>query len=130
MRMPEAYEIDEAHGIVVCRAWGNFTNEELREHYRRLKADPGFRSSYAQLGDLCGVTAFTVDSATIEATARMEVFDAGTPRAFVAPPGVGYGLARMFGAYSASQGQVLEVFNDVPTAKRWLVSQRQRAGGD
>ena len=128
--MPESYEIDDAHGIVVCRAWGNFTSEELREHYRRLKADPEFRPSYAQLGDLCGVTAYTVDSATIESTARMEVFEAGTPRAFAAPPGVGYGLARMFGAYAESQGQRLEVFNDVPSAKRWLVSQLAQSEGD
>lgn len=124
--MPESYEIDAARGIVVCRAWGNFTNEELRQHYRRMLADPAFRPEFAQLGDLCGVTAFTVDSATIESTARMEVFDAGTPRAFVARPGVGYGLARMFSAYASSQGQVLEVFSDLATAQAWLVSELAR----
>ena len=122
--MPESYEIDAAEGVVVCRAWGQLTNEELREHYRRLLKDPDFRPSYSQIADLCDVTAFTVDSETIEATARMGVFDPGTPRVFVAPPGVGFGLARMFSAYATSRGQVLEVFSDMKKARAWLASQR------
>ncbi|MEO7458438.1 MAG: hypothetical protein ABIY52_19415 [Gemmatimonadaceae bacterium] len=124
--MPESYEIDVPNGIVTCRAWGEFTNEELRGHYRRLLADPQFHSRYCQLGDVCGVTTFTVDSETIEATARMGVFDAGVPRAFVAPPGVGYGLARMFSAYAQSQGQALEVFHDLATARAWMMAHPNR----
>ena len=50
----------------------------------------------------------------------MRVFEPGTRRAFVAPTGVAYGLARMFSMYSASAGQIMEVFTDLPGAEEWL----------
>lgn len=118
--MPESFEIDADRKLVICRAWGLLTDEELRDHYKRLLADPAFRPEYCQFADLRGVTEFTVDSRTIEDAARMQVFSPGTRRAFVAPTGVAFGLARMFSAYSASAGQTLEVFKDVHSAEEWL----------
>ena len=118
--MPESYQIDAERGVVTCCAWGVLTNADLREHYRRLAADPDFRPSYAQLADLRGVTEYTVDSELIESAARAQIFDPGTRRAFVAPHGVAFGLARMFAAHSASVGQVLEVFSQIEDAEAWL----------
>ena len=118
--MPESYEIDPQRELVVCRVWGRLTDEEVRGHYKRMLADPAFRPEYRQLADLTGVTEFTVDSRTIEAAARMHVFNEGTRRAFIAPKGVAFGLARMFSAYSATAGQVMEVFADARHAEEWL----------
>lgn len=118
--MPESYQIDAGRALVICRAWGVLSNADLREHYRRLAADPEFSPTYAQLADLRGVTEYTVDSELIESAARAQIFDPGTRRAFVAPPGVAFGLARMFAAHSASVGQVLEVFSELHDAEEWL----------
>ncbi|MEO8333783.1 MAG: hypothetical protein ABI664_02340 [bacterium] len=118
--MPESFEIDPQRELVVCRAWGLLTDEELRDHYKRMLADPAFRPDYRQVADLRGVTDFTVDSKTIEEAARMHVFAPGTRRAFVAPMGVAFGLARMFSLYSATADQLLEVFTDVRSAEEWL----------
>ena len=68
--MPESYEIDAQRGLVVCRAWGDLSSEDLHNHYRRLVADPAFSPHYEQLADLTEVTQFTVDSETIESEAR------------------------------------------------------------
>ena len=117
--MPESYDIVPSRSLVVCRAWGEFSNADLEEHYRRLAADPAFDPQFAQLADLCGVTEFSVDSALIESAARHSVFAAGTPRAFVAPKGVAYGLARMFASYAA-QDDTVHVFERLADAEAWL----------
>jgi hypothetical protein len=118
--MPESYEIDAARALVICRAWGELSNADLREHYRRLAADPAFCPDYAQLADIRDVTDFTVDSAMIESAAHAPVFSPGTRRAFVAPRGVAFGLARMFAAHSSAGGQNLEVFSELCAAQAWL----------
>ena len=118
--MPESYEIDPERQLIICRAWGELSNADLREHYRRLAADPAFSPDYAQLADLCDVTDFSVDSAMIESTARTSIFSPGTRRAFVAPSGIAFGLARMFAAHSSAGGQNLEVFSDLGEAAAWL----------
>ena len=118
--MPESYEIDVARGLVVCRAWGDLSNEDLRRHYRRLAADPDFSPDFLQIADLSGVTEFTLDSSVVEAEAQTSVFARGTRRAFVAPKGVAYGLARMFAAHSAEAGQEMQVFTERSNAEEWL----------
>ena len=118
--MPESFEIHPERQLVTCRMWGTMTNEDLRGHYERLVADPAFNPEYRQLGDVRDVTDFAVDSRAIEEVARMRVFTAGARRAFIAPTGVAYGLTRMFSMYSASDGQVMEVFTDAGNAEEWL----------
>jgi hypothetical protein len=118
--MPESYEIDPQRELIVCRAWGEFSNADLRGHYRRLASDPAFSPQYRQLGDLRDVTAFSVDSATIAAEAHASIFARGTRRAFVAPKGLAYGLARMFVAHASAAGQVMEVFTERDVAEQWL----------
>ena len=125
--MPEDYVIDAGRKLVTCRAWGDFTNDDLYEHYRRLTEDPAFDPQYAQLADLRDVTEFSVDSAQIESAARKKIFAPGTVRAFVAPKGVGFGLARMFASYSP-ENQVVRVFERLDEAEAWLA--RTRGGGD
>ncbi len=118
--MPESYEIDADRELVVCRAWGSLSNEDLREHYRRLVADPDFRPEYSQIADLRDVTDFAVDSATIESVAQRPVFAPGTRRAFIAPKGIAFGLVRMFATHSLAIDQVLEIFSDERLAREWL----------
>ncbi|MDQ2664758.1 MAG: hypothetical protein M3Z05_02005 [Gemmatimonadota bacterium] len=123
--MPESYVIDPSRKIVTCRAWGDFTNADLYEHYRRLAADPRFEPEFAQLADLTGVTEFSVKSAVIESAARNNIFAPGSARAIVASRGVAFGLARMFAAYTP-EDQMVRVFATLREAEAWL--ERTRVG--
>jgi hypothetical protein len=131
--VPENYVIDLSQKIVTCLAWGNFTNDDLYEHYRRLAADPAFDPKLFQLADLTGVTEFSVDSAVIESAARRNIFAPGTARAIVAPKGVAFGLARMFAAYTP-EDQMVRVFHTLREAEVWLAETRgsgaRAAGSD
>ncbi|MEO5817976.1 MAG: hypothetical protein ABIT20_22095 [Gemmatimonadaceae bacterium] len=118
--MPESFEIDPQRELVICRVWGILTDAEVRSHYKRMVADPAFRPDYRQLADLRDVTEFSVESKTIEDAARQQIFAPGTRRAFVAPRGVAFGLARMFALYSAAADQVTEVFAEARSAEDWL----------
>ncbi|MEP6730844.1 MAG: hypothetical protein ABJE10_09405 [bacterium] len=120
--MPESFDIDPTRELVICRVWGTLSNEDVREHYRRLAADPHFDPAYRQLADLREVTEFSVDSNTLEEIARAQIFARGTRRAFIAPSGIAFGLARMFSAHAAVAGQVMEVFLDARAAEDWLES--------
>ena len=126
--MPEGYAIDAGRKLVTCRAWGDFTNDDLYEHYRRLAADPAFDPNFAQLGDLAEVTEFSVDSAAIESAARRNIFASGTARAIVAPKGVAFGLARMFASYSP-EDQMVRVFERLDEAEAWLAHTRGGGAG-
>ena len=118
--MPTSYRIDPSRGLVLSRAWGILSSEEMQDHYHRLLTDPGFRSSYRQLGDLRAVTEFTVGSWAMVETAAAPIFDAGTRRALVAPSDLGYGLSRMFAVYSERTEQDVRVFRDMAEAAAWL----------
>ena len=50
--MPEGYVIGANRKLILSRAWGMFSNEDLQERYRRMTADSAFGSHYAQLADL------------------------------------------------------------------------------
>jgi hypothetical protein len=119
----ESYSIDRQNRIVHSRGWGVLTTDDLRDHYCRMMADPGFSPDYRQLADLRRVTALTVNGDAIKEAAGLLVFDAGTRRAIVASADVAYGLSRMFAAYAEhSAEQHVRVFRDLGAAQQWLES--------
>jgi hypothetical protein len=118
--MPIAHTIDAEHGLVLCRAWDELTNEDLHRHYEDIQADPAFQRSYRQLGDLREVTRLTADSAAIAAAASLQVFVPGTRRALIAPSDITFGLARMFASYAEDVGQLVRVFRNAEDAEAWI----------
>jgi hypothetical protein len=115
-----SYSIDRPRRLVRSRAWGVLSNDDLRQHYYRIMADPAFKPDFRQLADLRDVEQFTIDVPEIRAAANVQVFDAGTRRAFVAPDDVGFGLSRMFSAYADMIGQNVCIFRDLAAAEEWL----------
>jgi hypothetical protein len=105
---------------VLCRAWGELTNEDLHRHYEDIQADPAFQRGYRQLGDLREVTRLTADSAAIAAAASLQVFAPGTRRALIAQSDVTFGLARMFASYAEDVGQLVRVFRAAEDAEAWI----------
>ena len=118
--MPESYEIDEARGLVISRAWESINDRELRSHYYRLEADRRFDPGYRQLIDVRDVRHFSLTSAVMLGTALAHVFRSGVPRAIVVANDEQFGLARMFAAYSEADGQCVQIFREPEAAKEWL----------
>jgi hypothetical protein len=120
--MPTAYKVDVVARLIRSRAWGDLTNEDVRDHYHRLIVDPRFHPAFRQLTCLDGVTQFTLDPWMIIEASSWPVFDVGTRRAVVAHEDAGYGLARMFSLHAERVGQDVRVFRGVGEAEAWLES--------
>ncbi len=118
--MPESFEIDPRVGLVTSRVWGVVTDEEVRQHYLRLLADPRFDPSFRQLADVTGVTAVAASVTTVAVIARTTLFREGVRRAVVASSDLQYGMARLFAAYSEEGRQNVRVFRDLAAARAWL----------
>ena len=118
--MTISYEIDQRERLVTSRLSGVVTNEEVRDHNEKLRADPEFDPGYRQLIDLSGITEVRVTTPTVSSAAQDQYFAPGSRRAFVAPTDVTFGLARMFALYAESGGHTIEVFRDRKKAEEWL----------
>jgi hypothetical protein len=127
--MPMSYEIDGERSLVRCRTWGRLTNEELRDHYREISADPHFDPSFRQLGDLRDVDLGLLDAGAVREVAASRVFAPGVRRALVAPTDHAYGLSRIFAAYADTGLQEVQVFRDMAAAERWLDLEESHVGG-
>jgi hypothetical protein len=115
-----SYSIDPDRGLVVSRLWGTLTEDDVREHNRKLRVDPAFDPGYRQLIDATGLTEILVGTQTITQTARDQYFTPGTRRALVATSEAAFGLARMFATRAEASGQTIEVFRDKARAEEWL----------
>lgn len=120
--MPAAYRIDRERSLVLSRAWGTLTDDDIRRHYDRLRTDPGFHPDMRQLVDLREVTAVEVNARYIRESAQRSPFRTGVRRAYVATSGVAFGIARMLEAYTDPGGGEVEVFQDIAVAEGWLAA--------
>jgi len=118
--MPASYRIDVARRLVLSRAWGVFTAQDLYGHYTALSADPVFDPSFSQLVDLRDVEQVDMEPSVIRRHALERLFAAGAQRALVTSSDVAYELARMYGTSAAYVPQNVRVFREMPDAEQWL----------
>jgi len=118
--MPTTYQLDPVRHLVVSRAWGILTDDDIESHYKRLVADSGFDPTFRQLCDMMEVTRIDATSDVLRRLAQQSVFAAGTQRAFVAAQDAHYGLTRMFQVFCELEGTRVEVFRDTASAEAWL----------
>ena len=118
--MPASYEIDPAQRLVITRVWGAATDDDIRDHGRRLRADPLYDPTFRQLADMSGITEILVTSKTIEDLSRGQLFASGTQRAFVGGTDAVFGLLRKYELHAESLGQMVRVFRDRTDAEKWL----------
>src|SRR5688572_19219801 len=114
--MPESYRIDAEHQLVIGRAWGIVTGDDIHRHYDRLRADPDFSPEYRQLADLRDVERVEADSASVQREARRRTFSPSAKRAFVVQEAHVYGMIRMFGTISETSGSSIEIFSTLREA--------------
>ena len=123
--MPASYRIDVARRLVLSRAWGVFTAQDLFDHYTALAADAAFDPSFSQLVDLRDVEQVDMEPSVIRRHALEFLYGAGTQRALVTSSDVAYELARMYGTFAAYVPQNVRVFRDMRDAEQWLGSRRR-----
>src|SRR5256885_145293 len=110
--MPYPYEIDTERRIVITRAVGSLTGDDIRETRTRLLADPAFDPTFSQLIDLRRMTDTTLELVELMSIAGSSVFRPGVRRAIVSTTPLQYGIARMFETLSEQHGQDVKVFRD------------------
>ena len=97
--MPAGYTIDVARGIVFTRVFGVITDDDLREHARKLKSDPQFKPTFRQFADFSEVTGVEVTAAGVASIiGSANPFPSDAVRAVLAPNPTAFGLARLFEA--------------------------------
>jgi hypothetical protein len=118
--MPATYSIDVERKLVISRAWGAITDDDVREHARVLRADPLFDPTYRQLVDMTGITKDLVDTNTKQESSHGQLFAPGVRRAWVASADYTFGMARMYSVTAERLGQTIGVFRTRSEAEKWL----------
>jgi hypothetical protein len=118
--VPVSYRFEPARNLVVSRAWGVLTDDDILAHYKRLVEDPGFKPTFRQLCNMGEVTRIEATTELLRRLARQSIFFPGTQRAFVAVQDSHYGLTRMFQAFCELEGTRVEIFRDTASAEAWL----------
>ena len=118
--LPAKYLIDVERRLVISQAWGALTDDDVREHFQALRADPLFDPTYRQLIDMTGITEDLVAITTKQHESRNQVFAPGVRRAWVASGDYTFGMARMYAVAAEGQGQNIGVFRARREAEEWL----------
>ena len=118
--MPVEYRIVPELQLVVTRASGVVSEDELNAHYARLQADPAFDPTYRQIADARGVTDASAIGGDMPRRAGERGFAPGAKRALIAPAGHLYGLARQHTTLAGLRGSTTEAFSTVADAEAWL----------
>jgi hypothetical protein len=113
--------IDEQRRLVLTKAEGCVTFDDMRGHQDRLLADPEFDASFDQLIDATNVTRLDISADEVRTFAHRHVFSPKSRRALVAAKPVVFGLGRMAEIYREDEGDTeVEVFYSVEEALKWL----------
>jgi len=124
--MPASYHIDRANRLVLSRAEGAVTDDDLISHIARLRADADFDPTYDQVFDLLGVGKVEITFNGIRRAVAESAFKPGVRRAFVTERPVLIGLVRMF-EQMRRDPQHIRVFATAEQAQAWLAEKRVRA---
>jgi hypothetical protein len=119
--MAEDFQIDEVQQVIWARCWGVLADQDVLSHQARLRADPRFRPTMAQLVDTRDVTDVTISMDTIKRMGASTLFAAESRRAYVVAQEVMYGLVRMYEIYQNLRGsEGVKVFRSRAEAIAWL----------
>ena len=119
--MPLTYVIDASRRIVVARASGVLTEDDLRSTRMLMQGDPAFNRNFAQLFDLRAATALNVSVPAMARLAASSAFAPGVRRAFVGITDAQYNMAWTFAMLSEPHDQLVHVFRDIAVAEAWLM---------
>jgi hypothetical protein len=125
--MPIVHRIDHEHKVVLVRAYGLLTDEEVFGFQRSVWSSPDL-AGYNELGEMTHVTDIAIPSMhrvhdLAMTAAEMDPVDATSKFAIVAPEDFEFGLGRMFQAYREMEKgsrKTVGVFRTLREAFAWL----------
>ncbi len=114
-------EIDKSRKLVITRAEGLLTLEELETRQKTLLDEPEFDPSFDHLLDLSGVTSSEeITTSQLEGISRVRIFSTLSRRAIVAPGDLLFAFSRMYEVFSGSTEENYSVFRNTEEAMEWL----------
>lgn len=121
--MPIEIEVNRAKKRVVLHALGDASDSDAREAVTRLRELAKQHEDFDFLGDGSNVDGWPLTPGAIRALAAQgPVFGPQCRRAYVLPSLVGYGLARMYAAFTESNPDRVRLFRARADAVEWLDS--------
>jgi hypothetical protein len=117
--------IDVERSLIVTRASGVLTFDDVLAARAETRSHPDFDPRYFDLFDLREVTEIEISGAEMARIAATSVLARGVCRAFVVKTQVQYGMARMFSGLAEPHDQNVFVFRDLAVAEAWLESRRR-----
>lgn len=118
--MAYSYSIDARRRLVVSRASGVFTPEDVVAVRELVARDPAFDPTYDQIIDLTEATDLKFDYDTMLAVAASSLSQSFVRRAIVARTAAQYSLACIFQVASEQSGQRIDIFATFEEAAEWM----------
>ncbi len=124
--MPVSYTIDVQSSLVLTRASGTLTDDDVIQLKARLVRDPDFKPGMRELSDIRNIDHLDVTPAGVRAMVLQDKEDASQVAshklALVLSEDVAYGMARMYQTLTESNMENVGVFRDIEEARAWLQS--------
>ena len=124
------YVISPTTRVVYTFFSGRLTKKDIIQHGAALKADPKFKSSFAEIVDLRGVTKMDLGFAELnDLNARdIDPFSRDSKRAVIAPRGgVAFGITRMW-QMVAQKEETVRIFGNRKEAEDWVLDNDPKVG--
>jgi hypothetical protein len=120
------YKVEKNHRVVLSTASAVFSREDFLSHQEKLRNDPDFDPTYAQIADFSHVTRFDLSPAEVEQMAEGTIFDLNARRAIIAPNDVGYGFGLLYESLRKAAGSTgIAVFRNLDEALEWVIGGKQ-----
>ena len=117
--MPYAVVIDAELRLVVTKASGSVTLEDVAAHRAELMAHPAFLSDFAQVLDVRG-TGFLPAFDELRRLSVKDAFSMESRRAVLVDSTVQFGVARTYSGLRAGVGAGLQPFQSLADACEWI----------
>lgn len=118
--MAYTYSIDPRQRLVVSRASGVFTPDDVLAVRRDVARDPAFDRTYDQIIDLTDVAELRFDYGAMLSVAASSLSQSFVRRAIVARTPEQYSLACIFQVASEQSGQRIDIFATFDEAAEWV----------
>jgi len=120
--MPFATSFYLDRRLMITRAWGHITVEDVLAFRQDLAARPEFNPTWAHVVDARNAVVFDMSADEIRQLAETSVFSPSARRAMVATDPAIFGLFRMYGVMFELQvdGSAVGVFTTLDNAIEWV----------
>ena len=118
------YVINKQLGLVTVSASATVNAAQLVALRQQVNNDPDYDSRWPVLVDLSGASTLDFTATDLRQLAASAMTDPSARQAIVVGSELGFGLARMFEAFSAvsKHNENVRVFRSADEAQRWVLS--------